>query len=84
MHSSFDGIIGLAFPKMDASNLEPLFDNIISQGNLGKNIFSFYYNRRPETRYSAMVVGDVNSDFYEGEMNYYPVVDEYYWSIKAD
>jgi cathepsin D len=41
LDDDYDAIIGLAYPKMANAGL-PIFDNMINQKLLDKNIFSFY------------------------------------------
>lgn len=38
----FDAIIGMAYPALAQQNVTTVFDNIISEKVLSKNIFSFY------------------------------------------
>lgn len=41
LDNDYDAIIGLAYPKMANAGL-PIFDSMIQQKLLDKNIFSFY------------------------------------------
>ncbi|KAF4722016.1 hypothetical protein FOZ62_029886, partial [Perkinsus olseni] len=44
----FEGILGLAFPKMAANGQLPFFDNVMRQDALGgRNEFSFYFQPSP-------------------------------------
>ncbi|NXX73390.1 CATD protein, partial [Spizella passerina] len=40
--AKFDGILGLAFPKISVEGAEPFFDNVMKQKLVEKNMFSFY------------------------------------------
>eukprot|EP01017_Pseudomicrothorax_dubius_P050106 TRINITY_DN9424_c0_g2_i8.p1 TRINITY_DN9424_c0_g2~~TRINITY_DN9424_c0_g2_i8.p1 ORF type:complete len:420 (-),score=62.57 TRINITY_DN9424_c0_g2_i8:166-1425(-) len=84
LEAKFDGIVGLAYPDMAAYNMSPLFDNVINQKILQRNVFSFYYDRKEDSYSSQMVLGGVDPSLFIGEIRYYPVVDKYYWTIEAD
>lgn len=69
---------------MAAYNMNPVFDNIMSQKKLDKNMFSFYFNRNADSYGSKMILGGVDDSLYSGSINYVKVVDEYYWTIRAE
>lgn len=79
----FSGILGLGFPGMAAYNINPVFDNIIKQKNLEKNIMSFYYSFN-EKHDGEVIFGDINKNKFQGEIEYYPLVEMYYWTIRMD
>jgi cathepsin D len=69
---------------MAAYNLNPVFDNIMHQKKLDKNVFSFYFNRDENTYGSKLILGGVDENLFTGKINYVDVNDRYYWTIKAD
>jgi len=76
----FEGILGLAFPSMSANQVTPFFDTVIQQKALEKNEFSIYFNRDvPQA--NAIFWGGVDKRFYNGEIEFFPVSDPYYWSM---
>jgi hypothetical protein len=42
--STFDGVLGLAYPSLGTSAQTPIFYNMWQQGLLLNPIFSFYFN----------------------------------------
>ena len=69
---------------MAAYNMNPLFDNIMKQKKLTRNMFSFYLNRDTDHSESRLMIGGVDSSLYEGKLHFNRVVEEYYWTIVAD
>jgi hypothetical protein len=78
---AFEGIVGLAFPKMSANRVVPFFDTVISQKALDHNEFAFYLSKDNPSA-NAIFWGGVDKTFYKGELEYFPVVDPFYWSLK--
>jgi len=83
MEAKFDGIVGLGYPEMAAYQFRPIFDNIIAQNKLKRNVFSFYFDARDGSRASRMILGGVDQNLIEEPLRYFPVVDPYYWTIEA-
>lgn len=77
----FEGIVGLAFKKMSANGVVPFFDNIIQQHALKNNEFAFYFSR-DDAAANAILWGGVDQKFYSGDIEMFPVVEPYYWSLK--
>jgi len=75
-----EGILGLAFPSMAAPGNVPFFDTIINQNALPHNQFAFYFSVDNPAA-NAVLWGGVDDRFYSGEIEYFPVVDSWYWSI---
>eukprot|EP00929_Paragymnodinium_shiwhaense_P113888 TRINITY_DN82185_c0_g1_i1.p1 TRINITY_DN82185_c0_g1~~TRINITY_DN82185_c0_g1_i1.p1 ORF type:complete len:604 (+),score=130.35 TRINITY_DN82185_c0_g1_i1:36-1814(+) len=83
-----EGVLGLAFPSMSANGAVPFFDVIMKQGSTGQqalehNLFAFYFSRDDPTA-NAIFWGNVDPDFYDGEVQRFPITDAYYWSVELD
>jgi pepsin A len=77
----FEGILGMAFPSMSARHVKPFFDNVMEQNVLhGHNEISFYMTKMPD-RTSAVFFGGVDDRFFKGDIVYFPVTQEHYWSV---
>lgn len=79
----FSGILGLGFPGMAAYNINPVFDNIIKSQKLKRNIMSFYYSFN-ENYEGEVIFGEINKNKFHGNIEYYPLLEKYYWTIKMD
>lgn len=76
----FEGILGLAFPTMSANGVTPFFDNIVRQKALTRNEFAFYFSLDSPAA-NAVFWGGVDPTFYSGPIEYFNVVEPYYWSL---
>lgn len=77
----FEGILGLAFKSMSANGVSPFFDNIIQQKALVHNEFAFYFSVDSVTA-NAVFWGGVDPSFFEGQIEFFPVIDPYYWTLE--
>ena len=79
----FSGILGLGFSGMAAYESTPVFDMIMKKKKLKYNIMSFYYSYN-ENSDGEVIFGGLNKSKYHGKIEYYPLVEKYYWTIKMD
>uniref|UniRef100_A0A8D2PAZ8 Cathepsin D n=1 Tax=Zosterops lateralis melanops TaxID=1220523 RepID=A0A8D2PAZ8_ZOSLA len=83
--AKFDGILGMAYPKISVEGAEPFFDNIMKQKLIEKNIFSFYLNRDPAGDPGGeMILGGTDPKYYKGKFTWFNVTRKAYWQIHMD
>jgi len=68
---------------MAAYGIIPVFDNIINQKLLKRNIMSFYYSIN-ESANGEITLGYIDPQRFIGKLIYYKVIDEFYWTIRLD
>ncbi|XP_028652959.1 pepsin A-like [Erpetoichthys calabaricus] len=79
-YAEFDGILGLAYPSISASDATPVFDNMMNKGLITQDLFSFYLSRNSETG-SIVTFGGIDPAYYTGNIQWIPVTSEDYWQI---
>lgn len=76
----FDGILGLAFPILSVNKAVPAFYNLINQGDLDAEEFSFYLGNSALDK-GELMFGGVDPEYYTGDFSYVPLLAETYWEI---
>ncbi|NWI88429.1 CATD protein, partial [Pitta sordida] len=83
--AKFDGILGMAFPKISVDRVTPFFDNVMEQKLIKKNIFSFYLNRDPSGQPGGeLLLGGTDPKYYTGKFSWMNVTRKAYWQIHMD
>ncbi|XP_069907359.1 pepsin-3-like [Oryctolagus cuniculus] len=82
-YAPFDGILGLAYPSISASDATPVFDNMWNEGLVSQDLFSVYLSSDDESG-SLVMFGGIDSSYYTGSLNWVPVSYEGYWQITLD
>jgi hypothetical protein len=87
--SAFDGLLGIAYPGLSSGNpaAKPIFDTVIEQKLLKKNVFSLYISRSSKDS-SRFWLGGVNEKYIKGypnhHINYHSVILKSWWTLKLD
>ncbi|KAM9556140.1 cathepsin D [Guaruba guarouba] len=83
--AKFDGILGMAFPRISVDKVTPFFDNIMEQKLIEKNIFSFYLNRDPTAQPGGeLLLGGTDPKYYSGDFSWVNVTRKAYWQVHMD
>ncbi|XP_070592023.1 pepsin A-like [Erythrolamprus reginae] len=82
-YAPFDGILGLAYPRLSASGATPVFDNMMSEGLVSQDLFSVFLSADEQSG-SFVMFGGVDSSYYTGSLNWVPLSAELYWQITVD
>ncbi|KAI3643020.1 hypothetical protein MP228_012575 [Amoeboaphelidium protococcarum] len=84
--AQFDGIFGLAYPRIAVQQVVPPIYRFVEEGLLDRAMFSFYLNRAsdPSQKNGVMTLGGVDSQYYTGDITYLPVSRQAYWEVQMD
>ncbi|XP_044528125.1 renin-like isoform X2 [Gracilinanus agilis] len=78
----FDGVLGLGYPKRSMSGITPVFDNIMAQGVLKKDVFSIYYSRSSGKNGGELILGGSDPNYYQGTFHYINTSRLHFWQIQ--
>ena len=73
LDTTFDGIIGLAYPCMSGFKGLPLFDSMMQQKLLLRNVFAFYMSLNKYEQ-SELIFGWIDDTKYSGDLVWHDVV----------
>ncbi|CAK9175774.1 unnamed protein product [Ilex paraguariensis] len=80
----FDGILGLGFQDRAVGRVTPVWYNMVLQGLVSKQIFSFWLNRDPKSPTGGEIIfGGVDWTHFRGDHIFVPVTRNGYWQIEV-
>ncbi|CAK7348993.1 unnamed protein product [Dovyalis caffra] len=80
--AKFDGILGLGFQEISVGKAVPVWYNMVNQGLVKEQVFSFWLNRNVEGEEGGEIVfGGVDPNHYKGKHTYVPVTQKGYWQF---
>ncbi|CAI9264138.1 unnamed protein product [Lactuca saligna] len=78
----FDGIFGLGFKEISVGDLQPVWYNMVEQGLVKEQVFSFWLNRNEaDEEGGELVFGGVDPNHFIGKHSYVPVTRKGYWQF---
>ncbi|NWH53911.1 PEPA protein, partial [Fregata magnificens] len=82
-YTPFDGILGLAFPSIASSGATPVFDNMMTEHLVARDLFSVYLSKNEQSG-SFVLFGGIDSSYTTNGINWIPLSAETYWQITMD
>ncbi|XP_068026180.1 pepsin A-like [Melanerpes formicivorus] len=82
-YSPFDGILGLAYPSISASQATPVFDNMMAQNLVAENLFSVYLSRNGDGG-SFILFGAIDSKYTSKGITWIPLSAQTYWQVSME
>ncbi|SPP79963.1 cathepsin D [Drosophila guanche] len=81
--SSFDGVLGLAYPAVALTRQKPPFYQMIEQKLVDQPIFSFHLKSNT-TDGGSLILGGSNSSLYHGSLTHVNVTEQKLWKFTMD
>ncbi|KAM6073548.1 pepsin A-like [Chlamydotis macqueenii] len=82
-YTPFDGILGLAFPSIASSGATPVFDNMMMEGLVSKDLFSVYLSKNGQSG-SFVLFGAIDPYYSINGISWIPLSAETYWQITME
>ncbi|NXJ26777.1 PEPA protein, partial [Dicrurus megarhynchus] len=82
-YTPFDGILGLAFPSIASSGATPVFDNMMMENLVDRNLFSVYLSRDSQGG-SFVFFGAIDPYYTTRGISWIPLSAETYWQITME
>ncbi|KAH9059064.1 acid protease [Lactarius vividus] len=75
-----DGLLGMGYQSISSYGASPVFQSLVSQGQVTTPVFSFYLAESG----SELYIGGTNQAFYKSSFSYMPVIIRGYWQVLFD
>ncbi|NXK87672.1 PEPA protein, partial [Formicarius rufipectus] len=82
-YTPFDGILGLAFPSIASSGATPVFDNMMREHLVERDLFSIYLSRDGQGG-SFVLFGAIDPYYISEGISWIPLSAETYWQITME
>lgn len=86
----FDGILGMAWPRISVDGVPTVFETMLAQGILtnAQAQFGFWLNRTEGDGKTLtggeLTLGGYDASHYQGSLNWVPLTNETYWEFALD
>ncbi|KAH8997791.1 acid protease [Lactarius hatsudake] len=70
-----DGLLGMGYESLSSYGASPVFQSLVSQGQVSTPVFSFYFAESG----SELLIGGTNQNHFTGSFTYMPVTTQGYW-----
>ncbi|KAG0197689.1 Vacuolar protease A [Mortierella sp. GBA30] len=84
MFGRFDGIFGLGYDTIAVQGAVPPFYNLVKQNLIDEPIFGFHLAGTDRSSGGQMTLGGVDSNLFEGEIEWHNVRRKAYWEINLN
>ena len=78
------GLIGMAYPNFASDGFTPFFEALRQTGKLEKDVHSWYLSNNVDEQGEIMFGGWNEEYFNMDELNWHPVVNQRFWTMKLD
>ena len=85
--TNFEAIIGMAYPALAEKGVKPVFDEMIDQKLLKKNLFAFYFTTKQAENMglqSDLTFGYYDKAKFKGDIHWSPILFQYMFGVKLD
>ncbi|XP_047330215.1 aspartic proteinase A1-like [Impatiens glandulifera] len=80
--SKFDGVLGLGFKELNDLGVVPVWYNMMNQGLIRNQVFSFRLDRnKKEEEGGELVFGGIDPKHHKGDHTYVPVTGKGHWQF---
>ena len=80
--TSFDGILGLGLKYISIDNNPNIIEELYNQKKIDKKLFCFHLTH--ESNASSMSIGYIDKSNYIGDLNYFDIVSDRYYTISIE
>lgn len=85
--TNFEAIIGMAYPALAEKGVKPVFDEMMDQGLLKKNVFAYYFTTKQAESMglqSDLTFGYYDKAKFKGDVHWNDIKFKYMFGVKLD